>query len=174
MAEQPPPAETRPEHPSVRHERTDANFRWILGLVIAAAVLGLVVFGVVWLLFREEHNRLAEARKSSFPLAPRPSTALPPEPRLEQLDRLSEIERSNVYVRQKAKEEILASYGATDEKGFVRIPIEQAMKVLATTKKLPVREEKAGPRRRDNGLVGGGEPNSGRLFNRRKPRWYGQ
>jgi hypothetical protein len=162
------------EHSTVRHERTDASFGWIFGLVVAAAILGLIVFAVVWGFFDYERNRLADNRKSAFPLAPGPRTALPPEPRLEQLDRLAEIEKSNVFARQKAKEEVLTSYGTTDEKGYVHVPIAQAMKLLASTKKLPVREEKASPEPHDNGLVDGGAPNSGRLFNRRKPRWYGQ
>ncbi len=175
MADEPRPGDGRAEtHPTVRHERTDANFRWILGLVIAAAVLGLILHAVVWLIFRDERDRLAEVRQSSFPLAPKPSTALPPEPRLEQLDRLSEIERANVYARQKAKEEVLASYGNTDEKGFVHIPVGQAMKLLATTNKLPARQVNVLPPPRDNGLVSAGEPNSGRLLNRRKPRWLGK
>jgi hypothetical protein len=171
MVEEIRPPEAPPEHPSVRHERTDASFRWVLGLIIAAAVLGVIIFLAIWWFFGEERSRLDAKRRSKYPLAPTPTSALPPEPRLEQLDRLRGIETSNVYVRQKVKEDRLARYGPTEEKGFLHIPIDRAMELLATTKPLPARSEKAAGTPRDNGLVDRGGPNSGRLFNRRMPRW---
>jgi hypothetical protein len=173
MAEEIRHPDGRIEHPGVRSEKSDADFRWVFRLIIAAAVLGAIILWAVWGFFVGQGNRLAQVRRSSFPLAPGPSTALPQEPRLEQLDRMAEDPRSNAWAQQKRLADTLARYGATQEKGFVQIPIERAMDYLATTKKLPSRDEKAQAVPRDNGLVGGGEPNSGRLFNRRKPRWLG-
>jgi hypothetical protein len=172
MADETPHPDGLLEHPSVRYEKTDANFRWILGLIIAAAILGAIMFYVIWQFLAGYREYQAEIKKSPFPLDPRPSTALPPEPRLEQLDRARGIERSNVYEREKTKEEILAGVGPTDEKGFVHIPIDRAMKHLAG--KLKARQKPpAGVGNRDNGLVGGGQPNSGRKL-RGTPRWYGR
>jgi hypothetical protein len=165
--------EAPPENPSVRYERTDASFRWVLGLIIAAAVLGAIIFVALWWFYGEENRRLDARRRSNYPLAPTPTTnpRTVPEPRLEQLDRLQGIETSNVYVREKVKEDRLGQYGPTEEKGFLHIPIDRAMELLATTKRLPARSEKAVGTPRDNGLVDGGGPNSGRLFNGRLPRW---
>jgi hypothetical protein len=173
MAEEIRHPDGRIEHPSVRSEKSDADFRWVFRLIVAAALLGVIIWVAVWWFFVGESNQLARERRSPFPLAPGPSTALPPEPRLEQLDRMVGDPRLNVWNQQKKFEDTLAGYEDTQEKGFVRIPIERAMEYLATTKKLPARDEKAQAVPRDNGLVGGGEPNSGRLFNRRKPRWFG-
>ncbi len=160
-----------PRHPSVRYEPKDANFRWIIGLILAAITFGVFLQFTVWDFFRGERDRLADTRRSKYPLAPRPSTALPPEPRLEQLDRLRGDEVVNVYVRQELKLDRLSRYGQADEKWYVHIPIDRAMEVLGTGKQLPARSEQAGGKPRDLGLVDGGEPNSGRMFNRRKPRW---
>ncbi|MCC6417860.1 MAG: hypothetical protein IT429_06375 [Gemmataceae bacterium] len=161
----------RIEHPTVRYERTDASFPWIFSIIIAAAIFGVLIYIAIWGFLRSERAELAEQRRSRYPIAPKPSTALPPEPRLEQLDRLKGIEIPNVYVRQQVKENRLARYGPTEEEGFVHIPIKQAMHLLATIRKLPVRNEKAAALPRDNWLVDGGESNSGRLFDRRRPRW---
>ena len=62
-----------------------------------------------------------------------------------------------------AKEKALHSYGSTADKGFVRVPIEQAMKAVAGT--LPVAKESSqGRAAKGNGLLEAGESNSGRMF----------
>ncbi len=61
-----------------------------------------------------------------------------------------------------AKEKALHSYGPTAEKGFVQIPIEQAMKAVAGT--LPVAKESSPGRAAKNGLLEAGQSNSGRMF----------
>ena len=62
-----------------------------------------------------------------------------------------------------AKEKLLHSYGSTADKGFVQIPIEQAMKAVAGT--LPVAKESSQGRAvKGNGLLEAGESNSGRMF----------
>jgi hypothetical protein len=199
----------RIEHPSVHHEPTDVDFRWILGTVIAAGILGIVIHYVILAYFEHTRGVLAETRKSRYPLAAKPNWSLPPEPRLEQLDRLAGISSSEAFLRQKAKLEHLRSLGPVDEQGFVHIPIDRAIGLLAN--KLPSRSAPSRPgvilagtcgllmsaraapgpllaavalfpgrsemeaasfAQRDQGLLSAGEPNSGRLFNRRMPRWY--
>jgi hypothetical protein len=160
------------ENPSVRHEKSDASFAWILGIVLGAAAFGAIIYGVVLWFFHDYQGYQAEIKKSPFPLARTPSTALPAEPRLEPLDRARGVESSNVFERQETKEKRLAGVGPTREKGFVHIPIDRAMKYLAG--KLKGRKKPpAGIGDRDNGLVGGGEPNSGRKL-RGASRWYGR
>jgi hypothetical protein len=154
------------EHPSVRYEKTDASLRAVLTIIGCAIALGILIFVLVYQFFIGYEGQLAVERKSQYPLAPTPSTALPSAPRLDQLDRLEGKPAVNVYARQKAKEDRLRGYGNTDEAGYVHIPIDEAMKHLAD--RLPVRkQEPAGPRH-DLGLVNAGEPNSGRMF-RKEP-----
>lgn len=166
----PPGGETPPlpEHPDVRSEPTDANFRAILFILIGSVVVGAIIYGLVTVFFNDWQGHEAAVKQSPFPLAPGPSTALPAGPRLEQIDRMAGIERPNVNERFTTKEEVLNSYGPTDEEGFVHIPIERAMKMLEN--KLPARAEPpADQSRRSDGLVDSGEPNSGREF-RGRPR----
>jgi hypothetical protein len=158
----------RIEHPSVRYEPTDASFRWILRILLGALVLAAVIHYVIFQFFYDYREYQDAIKQSPYPLAPGPSTALPREPRLEQLDRLAGIDRPDVFKRELSRDEILTSYGTTPEKDYVRIPIDRAMALLAN--KLPARAAPpAGEASREDGLVDAGAPNSGRMF-RKRPR----
>jgi hypothetical protein len=152
----------RVEHPSVHHEPTDANFRWIATILLAGVGFGVVSLCVILVAYNKYRQHQEEIKRSPFPLAPTPSTALPPEPRLEQVDRAVGINNPSVA----AEERLLESYGPAPEAGYAEIPIAEAMKRLAG--KLPVRAGGPDQDKRANGLVDAGEPNSGRLF-REKP-----
>ncbi len=154
-------------HPSVRFEHRDASLPAILVIMASALAFAALTFAIVWFFFLGYGRQLDVARQSKFPLAPTPSTALPPEPRLEELDRLRGKTTADEYARQKSKLAVLNSYGKTDEAGYVHIPIETAMKQVAG--KLPVRKQQPKGARHDLGLVDAGESNSGRLF-REEPR----
>jgi hypothetical protein len=160
-------SEGRLEHPSVRFEKTDASLPAILTIMGCAIVLAILMHVILWVFFTSYGRQLDVARKSEFPLAPTPSTALPPEPRLEQLDRLEGNAVVDVYARQRDKEAALKSYGKSEEAGYVHIPIETAMQHFAS--KLPVRKHQPAGPHRDLGLVDAGESNSGRLL-RKEPR----
>lgn len=166
----PPPAEaTRADardgllNPAVRYERSDASFRWILGILIGALVVAFVIFFAVLRLFDHFRAREAIVKRSQFPATPSASESLPPEPRLEQINRMAGVEKGNVALRHEQKEAILHSYGPAEE-GYVHIPIDRAIDRLA--ERLASRAKRPTPEqsRRQNGLVGGGEPNSGRMF----------
>jgi hypothetical protein len=155
----------RIEHPSVKHERSDASFRWIMVILVGAVVFAVVVEFAILGFFDRLRASQAEIKKSPFPLATGPSDALPPEPRLEQVDRMPGVQTPDDYKRESANREVLNSYGKTADEGFVHVPIDWAMKYLVEEKKLPARPEPpADQRRRSEGLVDAGEPNSGRLF----------
>jgi len=163
-----PPAPAVPEHPSVRYETRDASFRWIIGLIVGAMIFAAVAHYAVLRFFRSYDAYQATIKASHYPMAGAPSTRLPPEPRLEQLDRLAGVESGNVALRQEAKESVLHSYGSVSD-GFVHIPIDRAMDLLAD--KLPARAEGPGEdqAKRQNGLVNDGESNSGRLLRGKTP-----
>jgi hypothetical protein len=158
----------RIEHPSVRFEHRDADFRWILGILIGAMIFAAAVHWIILEFFFSYNRYESQIKASPYPLATTPSRRLPPEPRLEPLDRMGQYDSSNVYLRQLSREKILDSYGPREEKGFVHIPISEAMKKVIPTlqsRKAPPAED-----RHDNGLIDWGESNSGRLF-RRQPSW---
>ena len=137
MAEEIHHPDGRIEHPSVRHEQSDASFGWVLGLIIGAAILGVIIHYAVRAFLAHSVATAATERGSRFPLGGGPSKALPPEPRLGQLNRLAGIPSSNVNIREEARLAILNSVGFTQETGFVHIPIDRAMRLLAD--KLPAR-----------------------------------
>jgi hypothetical protein len=156
------------ENPTVRFEPRDVDVGWVLLVLVVALILGVIVLAGVLQLFYEYRAYHARIKASPFPLAPTPSMDLPPEPRLEMLDLMEGIQRPNVYLRELTKEEVLNSIGPTSEEGFVHIPIDRAMSLLAD--KLPARAEPPpDQQKRGGGLLDAGEPNSGREF-RRRPR----
>jgi hypothetical protein len=152
----------RIEHPSIHYEDRDVTFRWVLIVAIVGVCVGAALFGLVYAFFRADTDRLASRRESEFPLAEHPSEVPPPEPRLEQIDRLAGIARENIFLRESAKENQLDSYGETQEQGFVHIPIGRALESLAGH--LPVRKEPPPGPSKDNGLVDSGASNSGRML----------
>jgi hypothetical protein len=164
----PPPGRDGPppgglQHPSVLYDHSDANFRWILWLILGSMVLAAVIFYVILVFYHRYADYEAQIKRSNYPMAPPSSgAALPPEPRLEQLSRMEGIKKGNVYLREEEKEEILNSYGSAGD-NYVHIPIDRAMDALAG--KLPARTPPTRDQaRRQNGLVDAGESNSGRMF----------
>ena len=185
------------EHTAARYERRDIRLRWLMVVVVGVCCYAVVHYYGVWrFLWFQEHAQ-AEAKKSHYPQASAPSTAfppdhsgrapgtpgrgrreaytgvppsapLPPEPRLEQLDRMTPEESAIVNKQLAAKEKALHSYGSAAEKGFVQVPIEQAMKAVAGS--LPVAMDSSrGEAAKGNGLLEAGESNSGRMFREQMP-----
>ncbi len=165
MAEEIRHPDGRIEHPSVRHEPSDASFGWIVAILVGALVLGALVHAAVFGFFSAYRDHLAEANRSLYPLAPGPSVDLPREPRLEQIDRLSRAETAKVRARETEKMRRLNSYGPTTADGFIHIPIDRAMQYVVEKSMLKARPQPAGDQqRRSGGLIDAGESNSGRLF----------
>lgn len=135
----------RIEHPAVRFERRDIHFGWVLALVVAACCVLVVHFAVTWKIFEWQKTRLAKENASPYSVLPSPVTIdeLPPAPRLEQIDRLTLKEHADISKRLLLKEKDLHSFGPTTEKGFVHVPIEDAIKTIAN--ELPVRTEEKSP-----------------------------
>ncbi len=167
MADATPHPNGEVTNPGVRHERSDASLKGVLLTIAIAIVVGVGIHVGVYFFFRGYQEHQATIKKSAFPLAPGPDAPMPPEPRLEQVDRLADVETPDVHRRLSVKDEMLGRYGRTEEKGYVRIPIERAMGLLES--KLPARPApSADQERRSGGLIDAGEPNSGRLFQRGK------
>src|SRR3954447_9750946 len=110
-------------HPAIRYEHADANFRWILGLLGGALILGVVVHFVILRYYFNHAHYEEKIKASQYPLAAE-NGHLPAEPRLEQLNRLANIEKGDIRLRLVAKEQVLHSYGPLpEEQGYVHIPI---------------------------------------------------
>jgi hypothetical protein len=149
-------------NPNVRREPSDASVRGLLAVLTVLLIFGVLVVSGVWQLFAWYEGRLDSDRAAASPLSPGPSPPPPPEPRLEEVDR-RDGRALDAAASLAAGETELQRYARTLESGFVRVPIGRAMDRLAD--KLPVRPEPpAEDARRAGGLVDGGGPNSGRLF----------
>jgi hypothetical protein len=150
-------SEGRIEHPDAPYEEKDIRVGCILALIIATGCVFVIIFAIDWYFFHAQKRSEARDKQSPYPLA-NPMNPLPPAPRLDQIDRM-EVQPGQSYYDQLAKmERQLHSSGLTDEKGFVHIPIEQAMREIV--KQLPVRREPA--KSADAGHPGGS--NSGRML----------
>jgi hypothetical protein len=145
------------ENPEVRREPSDASLKWVLGVLAAVVVLAVAIHWGTWKVFGSFQRHLAGEHPPVHALSPGPEAPTPPEPRLEQVDRLAGREPNA------SAEPDPNRYGASDERGYVRVPVERAMDALAG--KLPSRPAPpAEQTRRAGGLVDAGEPNSGRAF----------
>lgn len=158
----------RIEHPWVSFETRDAWTKPVLCILLGVFAIAALEFFLVHTFFFSQRHAEDVAKKSPYPLAPKPSEQAPLEPRLEQIDRLKGVARENVFRIEASKERVLHRYGETPDKGFVHIPIEQAMEIVVP--ELKARTNPPSGQQRDYGLVDGGDSNSGRML-RKEPRW---
>lgn len=156
-----------PLRPDNRYEERDVSFRAVLIVAIASGVIGAVIFFAVRGFYWAALESRAGGGGTALTPGEKPTEQLPPEPRLELLDRRQKTPPSNVSRWERGEEKTLETYGPTDEKGFVRIPLERAMDALAGH--LPARPASEVPKFHDKGLVDAGESNSGRMFRGAKP-----
>ena len=131
-----------PEEEVVHHETTDANIRAIFiflgGFVVAMVAIYLALLG----LFRFLESRTESKQPQPMTRIDPQKARVPPEPRLQILDRNPVTEMRQLREREDA---VLNSYGIADPKtGAVRIPIEEAMKIAAQRPEMfPVRAQPA-------------------------------
>ena len=123
------------DNTGVDHEASDVDIRAILGFGIGLIVAGIFIYVAIWLLFVFFAGR--ETRVApEFPLAVGQEQRVPPEPRLQIHP------RQDLLDLRKQEDEILTSYGWVDKTGgVVRIPIDEAMKVVVE-RGLPARQVK--------------------------------
>jgi hypothetical protein len=162
-AEQGPGSEPSPPvRPEIRFEERDVRFRWVLIVAVVSCVIGGAIFALVRGFYQVVLQSRPEGQATAFAPSEKPTSQLPPEPRLELLDRLKKTPASNVSKWEQGEEKSLERYGPSDEKGYVRIPLQRALQIVAGH--LPARKEADRPKYKDRGLVDGGESNSGRMF----------
>jgi hypothetical protein len=138
MAEihQPHAATDGTTNPATRHETTDINIRGVFAFAVGLIVVGVFVHVFLWLLFVYFNGREMAKVSPQYPLAIGQETRLPPEPRLQINPREAMRELRS------SEDAVLNGYGWVDKnKGIVRIPIDEAMK-LTLERGLPVRQGK--------------------------------
>ena len=165
-----PDHDTPTEHPDVRYERGDLRLGWVIGLVLGGCFVLAIIAYSVWRFYWWQEAVQQSSDVSSYPYPAAPWMQLPPQPRLEQLDRMAGRKYAAVEEQLAAKEQVLNRYGPTSAKGFVHIPIRQAIGVLAAEARageLKQRVETSGGK--DRGLLDAGESNSGRVFRGKLP-----
>jgi hypothetical protein len=127
-------------NPEVRFEKTDVNAGSLLkaGFVIVAVTVA-VVFFLYWLYF--VFVRQEAARQPPPPvLKPERSVLAPPPPHLQTLPTL------DLNTFRKQEDRVLDTYGWVDkEKDVVRIPIEDAMKLVVSRGVGPLAAPPAAP-----------------------------
>jgi hypothetical protein len=120
-----PHASQRDPHADVHHEESDVNIGPILGFGAGLSIVAVFVFFLVWVLFIYFSSREAARVPPQYPMAATVRDRLPPEPRLQTNPRQDLIDL------RAGEEQILGSYGWVDKNaGVVRIPIEEAMRIV--------------------------------------------
>jgi hypothetical protein len=131
------------ENPTTRYERSDINARGIVYVGVVMIVGAVVVHLVAWWVFEVLYTIDKPRRQSPFPLAAEQRGEPLPEwqPRLEQVERMEgKVEDAGPLYAVARKR--LETYGRVpDKEGVVRIPIDQAMRVIVEEKMLPARED---------------------------------
>jgi hypothetical protein len=108
------------------HEESDVNVAGVVVFVVVLVVVGVLISGAVWVLYRQFEQASSGPATVEFPLAMDAMRRLPPQPRL-QTD-----PRDDMANLRRSEDEVLESYAWVDRNtGVVRIPIEQAMKLIA-------------------------------------------
>jgi hypothetical protein len=155
--------ESQAEKAAIGHETSDANVRGVLGFAAGLVVFVVASLIVVAWLFHYFAAREERMKRPLSALAASERGRLPPEPRLEGLEHARQLEQP-----QGPSTGTPQGYGWVDrEAGIVRIPIENAMNIIA--EKLPSRPPEA-----EGELYGqsSGKPsdsNSGRIPRRQQP-----
>jgi hypothetical protein len=117
----------------VSYEKTDAQTRWIIRSGIGLALATLVTSALVLVFFRWLGERERREDAPPPPLARMDPDRQPPAPRLQTLP-------AQDLATVKAEEDhTLSTYGWVDEPaGIVRIPIREAMRILAERGEAPL------------------------------------
>lgn len=159
----------RPDNPDVRHEPSDVSVRAILVTAAALVAVAVVIHLGSWWLFDYLDAREQRIKQSPFPLAAGQRGQLPPEPRLEGVKRMSsqdvDVHRDDQWPPPELR---LRDYGWVDpEAGVARMPIEDAMRLIAQYRLLPSRPQNPGGEGEDQSWTLPSRASSGRTPERR-------
>src|SRR4051812_38504935 len=127
-----------PHGGTARHEPTDIETR---PLRIAATIFLVVMIAIplaLLLLFKHYQATATAPDKSLIDPEVRKSAPTAPEPRIQGVPTFHDnVPRADMQQLRSESQQRLHSYGKSDEPGFVRIPIDRAMQILADRKSKP-------------------------------------
>jgi hypothetical protein len=119
-----------PVNPEVSYEHHDINIRLLVGGAIAILILALIGAGFSAFLLGSIENRQRTLEPTPLPLIQLRPT--PPPPRLQPNIIDQETAAEDLATLQAQEEELLTTYGWVNrEAGVVRIPIDQAIELMA-------------------------------------------
>lgn len=133
-------------NPDVAHEQSDVSVSGIAWFGAALFVLIALICWLMWAMFNYFEGRevAAEPRPASRITAGEPR--LPPEPRLQGVPGHETLPQVDMRQLRESQEAMLTGYGWIDQQaGRVRIPIEQAKKIIVE-RGLPPPQESSGRR----------------------------
>jgi hypothetical protein len=154
----------RPVNLSVRFERSDLSFGWLIGLAALFIALAVVIFWAMWWFYHNYSLFQAAIKGPRSPLSAEVQDQLPQIPRLEQVDRMG-----GIAVHESTESRFGPEQPPRNLTREQREQIEQAINRLVQEKQLPVRPRPKGAEKDSFGLFDWGESNSGRML-REKPR----
>jgi hypothetical protein len=116
------------------YEHTDASVSIIVKFILWLVAAAVVIHIGLALLFDAFAARRVERAEPRFPLAAREEPLLPPEPRLQRFP------REDILSFRTREEAVLQNYAWIDKgTGSVRIPIQDAMRLMLEKRMLPSR-----------------------------------
>ena len=140
------------------HEPADESLFWVLTFAVALILLSLIIGVVLWWMLQRLLAREPAVKPPASVLAATQRGQLPPEPRLEGLDSYGGPSQPAEAGRSAEQ-----GYAWVDQKaGIVRIPVEEAMAILAD--KLPSRRPEEGSTGEEAEPVRPSASNSGRTL----------
>jgi hypothetical protein len=122
--------------PGAGYEHTDATVGLIVKFMLWLAVSAVIIHIGLALLFQFFVTQREVRTEPRFPLAAQGEAPLPPEPRLQQFP------RADILSFRLGEETMLQNYGWVDKAaGTVRIPIQEAMRLVLERKMLQSRPQ---------------------------------
>lgn len=169
------------KNPDVTHEASDVSVAGVAKFVLALTVLGIVVFVLMWGVFRFLYTQEAEKEPDPGPMAMKPEERLPPDPRLQAAPGFGvklengewvplekrEPEAEYRVLREQWERQLNCNYSDHSEQGRSPscLPIDQAMeKVVGSPSRVKtISEEGPGWRAEDYGIDPPTDASSGRM-----------
>jgi hypothetical protein len=135
---QPPgPHSEQPHGPQPEAFDRELSVRGVVGFLIGLAMLAVVTFAVMWLLFGALQRQQVAHDPAPPPMAEAREQRLPPEPRLQR------DPRQDLAAMRTQENRVLGGYGWVDsERGIARVPVDSALAIVARAG-LPVWPEPA-------------------------------
>jgi len=118
--------------PDARHEPLDINTRPLKIAAIIFVIAMIVILVALRLLFERYKNTATHPNRDLVNSKVRDATPTAPEPRIQGVPAFhGNVPRVDMQELRRDADQRLHSYGKSDEPGFVRIPIDRAMQILA-------------------------------------------